>query len=118
MLLLIIFLTGCTTMPMYDSYGNYRGSTPTWDAGTMAGAGTGAILGTLAGAAFGNPLGGAVMGAAIGGIMPPIRASEPIYVPQYSVPAHQYRQQYYPQQQYNYYPQPQYNYYYPAPMYR
>jgi hypothetical protein len=111
----VLLLTiGCTTLPTYDSNGNYRGSVPTWDAGRIANAGTCAIAGGLISTVlYGDPLSGAALGAGVCGAMPSY--PQPIIIPQqqqyqqYQVvqppPPYQqnYGYQYQPQQQY--YPQ-------------
>jgi len=81
LILPILLLVGCTTWPRYDANGNYVGSDLTWDAGKIAGAGTGALLGGAAGLALGDPVGGVALGTAVGGLMPQLGPSEPIHIP-------------------------------------
>lgn len=82
--LVLLFLSGCVAVPMYDPNGNYQGPQLAIDSERMADMGTGAVVGGLFGIAAGNPLGGAALGAGMGGMMHGYNnyyAPPPIYYP-------------------------------------
>ncbi|TRZ51697.1 hypothetical protein D4R99_04025 [bacterium] len=90
-----LLLAGCAAVPMYDSYGNYRGSQLTVDAGRMADMGTGAIIGGLAGVAMGDPISGAALGAGMSGMAHGYNYySPPIYQHYYYPPPVHYYQRF------------------------
>lgn len=76
LILAIPIITGCTTVPVYDTYGRYQGSKSEVNIGKIAGAATGAAVGGALGIAVGKPVEGAFLGAGVAGMMYP---SEPLY---------------------------------------
>ncbi|MCX6738467.1 MAG: hypothetical protein NT098_00250 [Candidatus Parcubacteria bacterium] len=119
LVLAIPIITGCTTVPVYDTYGRYQGSKPEMNIGKIAGAATGAAVGGAIGMAVGRPMEGIFLGAGLGGAMYP---SEPMYrgtenysYPQDQTPTAYYLQRYqsqrveqYPVQIYQPYPNQEY----------